>query len=95
MPTFKLKVQLTCKTCFNIFYSTIPDEIHIQPKIPNVLPTTFTIEELRDGTTKEIRDTSGNKLGTSSAEGLMLDITHNKCNTTNKYSINDCVFIPS
>ncbi len=63
MPEFKVKVELTCKTCYQKFYSTVPDEFHIQPDIPNVKPVTFTIEELRGDIEKEVKDTSGKVIG--------------------------------
>ncbi len=95
MPTFKVKVELTCKTCNQKFYSTVPDEFHIQPEIPNVKSLTFTIEEMRGDIEKEIKDTSGNIIGKASAGGFEFDIGHPKCGGNNKYSVNDFTFIPS
>ena len=95
MLEFKVKVELTCKTCNQKFYSTLPDEIHIQPEIPNVKPVTFTIEEMRGNIEKDVRDTSGNVIGKVSAGGFEFGIEHPRCRRNNKYSVNDCTFIPS
>jgi len=95
MPEFKVKVEFTCKTCNQKFYSTLPDEIHMQPEIPNVKPVTFTIEEMRGNIEKDVRDTSDNVIGKLSAGGFEFDIRHPRCGGNNKYSVNDCTFIPS
>ncbi len=95
MPEFKVKVELTCKTCNQKFYSTIPDEIHIQSDIPNVKPVTFTIEELRGEVSKDFKDSAGNIIGKMDLKDFSFDITHPRCNDTNKYSVTDCTFLPS
>ncbi len=95
MTEFKVKVELTCKTCNQKFYSTIPDEIHIQPNYPNVKPITITIEELRGEVTKDVKDTAGNILGSMDLKGFTFDIEHPRCNGKNRYSVMDCTFLPS
>ena len=95
MPTFKVKVELTCKTCNQKFYSTIPDEIHIQPENPNVRPVTFTVEEMKGDIKKDVKDVSGKIIGTAEAGDFAFDINCTKCNSNNKYSVNDCTFLPS
>jgi len=95
MPTFKVKVELICKTCNQKFYSTFPDEIHIQPQIPNVKAITFTIEEMKGDIEKDVRDISGNIIGKVSAGGFEFDVGHPRCGGNNKYSVNDCIFVPS
>ncbi|KAG2476528.1 MAG: hypothetical protein NPMRTH1_1710004 [Nitrosopumilales archaeon] len=94
MPEFKVKVELICKTCNQKFYSTIPDEIHIQP-IPNVKSITITIEELRDEVSIDIKDPAGNIIASMNLKGFTFDIKHPRCNGTNKYSVTDCTFLPS
>jgi len=95
MSEFKVKVEIICKTCNGEFYSTIPDELHLQPEIPNVKSVTFTIEEMRGNIEKEIKDISGNIIGKVNASGFEFDIGHPRCGGNNKYSINDCTFLPS
>ncbi len=95
MPEFKIKVELFCKTCKQKFYSTIPDEIHIQPNYPNVKPTTITIEELRGDIKKDVKDTAGNIIGSIDLKDFTFDIGHPRCNSNNKYSVMDCTFLPS
>jgi hypothetical protein len=95
MRDFKVKVELTCKSCNQKFYSTIPDEIHIQPQYPNVKPITFTIEELRGNVTKDVKDISGKVIGRADVGGFQFEIGHPRCGNTNKYSVNDCTFLPS
>jgi len=94
MPTFKVKVELICKTCKGKFYSTIPDEIHIQPN-PNVRPVTITIEELKGNVQKNVFDASGNIIGNINLKDFAVDITHPRCNSSNKYTVQDCTFVPS
>jgi len=95
VPEFKVKVELTCKTCGGKFYSTIPDEIHIQPEIPNVKPITITIEEMKGAVKKDIKDASDKIIGSADAKDFTFDINHPKCNSNNKYSVMDCTFLPS
>ncbi len=95
MPEFKVKVELTCKTCGGKFYSTVPDEIHIQPPIPNGKAITFTIEEMKGNIEKDVFDTSGNVVGKASASGFEFSIGHPRCGGNNKYSVNDFTFVPS
>ncbi len=95
MPEFKVKVELTCKTCYQKFYSTVPDEFHMQPDIPNVKSMTFTIEELRGDFEKEVKDTSGKVIGNVSMRDFVFDIGHPRCCGHNKYSVNDFIFIQS
>ena len=95
MTEFKVKVELICKTCQQKFYSTVPDELHIQPEIPNVKPVTLTIEEMKGNIEKEVKDTSNNVIGKVGISGFQFNITHPRCNGKNKYSVNDFTFIPS
>ena len=95
MPTFKVKVELICKTCNQRFYSTIPDEFHIQPQYPNIKPVTITIEELRGEVKKDIKNTAGNIVGNIELKDFTFDIKHPRCNSSNKYSVTDCTFLPS
>jgi len=95
MPTLKVKVEMNCKTCNQKFYSTVPDEIHYQLDHPNVKPVTITIEELRGSVTKDLKDNSGNVIGSLDLKDFTFDITHPRCNGANKYSVNDFTFLPS
>jgi len=97
MTELKVKVELTCKTCQQQFYSTVPDEIRIKHQHPNLetKPVTFTIEEMKGSIEKEVKDISDNVIGTVSAGGFQFTITHPRCNGKNKYSVNDFTFIPS
>jgi len=95
VPEFKVKVELVCKTCNQKFYSTIPDEIHIQPEIPNVRPIRFTIEELRDGVSKDVFDTSGNIVGNAEAGGCQVSVGHPRCGGNNQYFVSELTFLPS
>ena len=94
MPEFKVKVELICKTCNQKFCSTIPDEMYVQPH-PSARPVTITIEELRNNVEKNVLDISGNIIGTLEMGGFEFTIPHPRCNSKNKYTVNDCTFLPS
>ncbi len=91
MADFKIMVRTKCKSCGNMFRSSIPDEINVKPE--NMLNIKITIEELKSNVSKPVYDLNHNPIGTYEMKDFKFKIDHS-CGNTNSYSVNDFEFLP-
>ena len=92
MVNFPVNVKLHCKTCNNLFRTTVFNEIHIQPESIHISEVTVKLEELKKEISKEVKDTDGNIIGILSLKGFEFIIKCGKCSTTNNYSVADMIY---
>ena len=92
MIKLPVTVEVYCKTCSKLFKSSVFDEIHIAPQIPNIKEVVIKLEELKKEISKEVKDIDGNIVGVLSLKGFEFDIGCPKCLTTNKYSVKDFIY---
>ena len=92
MINFPVNVKLYCKTCNELFRSSVFNEIHIAPKSPHMTEVVIKLEELKNEISKEVKDTDGNIIGILSLKGFEFTIGCPKCSTTNNYSVKDLIY---
>lgn len=92
MINFPVSVKIYCKACDKLFESSVFNELHLDPQHDHLTGATFTLEELKKGISKEIKDVDGNIVGIMSLKGFEFKIACPKCCTTNNYKVKDLIY---
>jgi len=93
MPEFPVKAKVKCPNCPNTIFITVPDKIYIKPDLINVEPVVFTLEDLKNESSKILRDQQNNLIGTIDLKDFSFPTTCNDCNTTFSPKVNDLEFL--
>lgn len=93
MPIFPVKVKVKCPNCTKTISTTIPDKIHMAPDIINVEPVIFTLEDLKNESSKILRDKQNNVIATVDLKNFTFPSTCNYCGTSFSSKVNDLEFL--
>ncbi len=93
MPEFPIKVKSICTQCGSTIKATIPDGMTLEPQIPNMEPLHFTLEDMKNGTSKLLKNKQGHIMGKMDMKDAAFDIFCKTCNKEYRVPINDFEFL--